>query len=95
MGDLIQTILVVFAVDIVIVAAVVGFVYFKNLKTIKGSQQHYMKVHEELKTGKQVQFAGGLIGKVVSVKEDTCDVEIAKDVVITISRYSINSISDK
>lgn len=34
-------------------------------------------------------FCGGIYGKVVKVGEETVEVEIAKNTVITVSRYAI------
>ena len=47
----------------------------------------------ELKVGSRIMFAGGVYGKVVSIDdEDTLRVEVAPKVVITISRYAVQSL---
>ena len=38
-------------------------------------------------------FCGGVYGKVVKVGNDTVDVEVAKNVVVTVSRYAIQSVA--
>ena len=78
-----------------ILSVVFAFIGLKNYKTVKQSREKFMKLHEELKPGKRVQFAGGFVGRVVGVKEDYCDVELTKDVVVTVSRYSISEIIEK
>lgn len=90
--DLFQIILVDLAVLVVSVAVVIGIMYMRNLKAVKGSQAKYVELHKELKSGKKVMFANGLMGTLVSVKEKTCEVEVAKGVVIEISRYCISEI---
>ena len=51
------------------------------------------EVHTELKVGSRIMFAGGVYGKVVSIDdEDTLRVEVAPKVVITISRYAVQSL---
>ena len=37
-------------------------------------------------------FCGGIYGKIVSVAKENVEVEVAKNTVITISRYSIQNI---
>ena len=91
MEDIIK-ICVVDAFVLVLVFVVMGI---RNYKTVKESREKFVKLHEELKPGKRVQFAGGFIGRVVGVKEDYCDVELTKDVVVTVSRYSISEIIEK
>lgn len=90
MEDIIK-ICLVDAFILVVVFAVMGI---RNYSTVKKSREKFVKLHEELKPGKKVQFAGGFVGKLIRVQEETCDVEIAKDVVVTISRYSISEIID-
>lgn len=90
--DLLQVILIDIIVLVLSLAIIVGIMYFRNLKTVKQGQAKYVKLHEELKSGKKVMFANGLMGTLVSVKENTCEVEVAKGVVIEISRYCISEI---
>ena len=37
-------------------------------------------------------FAGGIYGRIVKVRNDVIDVEVSKNTVIQISRYSIQNI---
>ena len=50
-------------------------------------------IHLELKPGMKIMFCGGIYGKIVSVGKETVEVEVSKNVVITISRYSIQNIA--
>ncbi|ASW42279.1 preprotein translocase subunit YajC [Clostridium isatidis] len=65
---------------------------FISARNIKKRTSQLKEVHVELKTGMNVMFCGGIYGKVVKVKEDTVEIEIAKNTVITVSRYAIQSI---
>ena len=38
-------------------------------------------------------FCGGVYGKIVKVGNETVDVEVAKNVVLTVSRYSVQSVA--
>lgn len=66
--------------------------YVVSLRQVNQRKSQYVSLHERLKPGCTVEFAGGFIGKVRKVTEEYCDVEIAKDTVVTISRYSVSRI---
>lgn len=65
---------------------------FISARNIKKRTSELKEVHVELKPGMKVMFCGGIYGKIVSVKEEQVEVEVAKNTVITISRYSIQNI---
>lgn len=64
---------------------------FISAKNIKKRTSELKDLHIELKPGMKVMFCGGIYGKVVSVGKETVEVEVAKNVVITVSRYSIQN----
>lgn len=72
-----------------IIALILIFISARNLKK---RTSELKDVHVELKPGMKVMFCGGIYGKVVSVEKEKVEVEIAKNTVITISRYSIQNI---
>lgn len=72
-----------------IIALILIFISARNLKKRRSELKD---VHVELKPGMKVIFSGGIYGKVVSVEKEKVEVEIAKNTVITISRYSIQNI---
>lgn len=72
-----------------IIALILIFISARNLKK---RTSELKDVHVDLKPGMKVMFCGGIYGKVVSVEKEKVDVEIAKNTVITISRYSIQNI---
>ncbi len=66
--------------------------YFMSLRQVNRRKSQYVSIHERLKPGCTVEFAGGFIGKLRKVTEEYCEVEIAKDTIVTISRFSISRI---
>lgn len=84
------------AVVIVILVAIMALVmFFNSKKKVSKRKEEYIELHKNLKPNTNVEFASGFIGKLVRVGEETCDVEIAPKVVVTISRYSISRIIGK
>ncbi|GAA0086731.1 hypothetical protein UT300007_31720 [Clostridium sp. CTA-7] len=65
---------------------------FISARNIKKRTSELKDVHVELKPGMKVMFCGGVYGKVISVREEKIEIEIAKNTVITVSRYSIQNI---
>lgn len=72
---------------IVFVVVILGIYYFFSRKNMKRQQQYFEKLHEALQVGKRVICANGLYGTVKKVDE-----EIAKGVVITVSRFAISEV---
>lgn len=77
---------------IVFVVVILGIYYIFSRKNMKRQQQYFEKLHAELQVGKRVVCANGLYGTVKKVDEEKVDVEIAKGVVITISRFAISEV---
>jgi len=73
---------------------VIAIFYFLLIRP----QQKRMKAHQtmisELKKGDRVVTAGGIIGKVTDVDEDTLKLEIADKVRVTVKRDTIASLAD-
>ncbi len=66
---------------------------FISAKNIKKRTSEIKDFHIELKPGTKVMFCGGVYGKIVKVSNETVDVEVAKNVVLTVSRYSVQSVA--
>lgn len=77
---------------IVFVAVILGGYYFFSRKNMKRQQQYFEKLHGDLQVGKRVICANGLYGTVKKIDEEKTEVEIAKGVIITVSRYAISEI---
>ena len=50
---------------------------------------------ENLKKGDRVSFSGGIYGKVHEVAEHTIDVEIARDVVVTVEKSMVQPVAEQ
>jgi preprotein translocase subunit YajC len=78
------------------VAVLVGIsaliLIFISAKNLKKRTSELKDVHTELKPGMKVMFCGGVYGKIVSAGKETVEIEIAKNTVISVSRYSIQNI---
>ncbi len=77
---------------IVFIAVILGIYYFFSRKNMKHQQQYFEKLHSELKVGKRVLAANGIYGTVKKIENDQIELEIAKGLVITVSRYSVSEI---
>jgi preprotein translocase subunit YajC len=78
------------------VAVLVGIgaliLIFISAKNLKKRTSELKDVHTELKPGMKVMFCGGIYGKVVSVEKEKVEVEVAKNTIVSVSRYSIQNI---
>ena len=77
---------------IVFVVVILGVYYFFSRKNMKRQQQYFEKLDADLHVGNRVICANGLYGTVKKMDEEKVDVEIAKGVVITVSRFAISEI---
>ncbi len=66
-----------------------------NYLRMRKQKDYYKGVHTELAVGKKVAFSSGLIGKLVRVGKETCDIEVKSGAVIEVSRYAIQEVLDK
>jgi len=82
---------VTLAVIMGVIALILAFVSAKN---VRKRRTELTEVHTELKVGSRIMFAGGIYGRVVGIEDETVNVEIAKNTVIKISRYAVQSIED-
>ena len=77
---------------IVFVVVILGIYYIFSRKNMKRQQQYFEKLHAELQVGKRVICANGLYGTIKKMDEEKVDVEIARGVVITVSRFAISEV---
>ena len=71
-----------------------GVFYFLLIRPQQKKQKEHREMMSALKRGDRVITAGGIIGKVTTVKEgvDEVEVEIAKDVRVSVLRGTISDI---
>lgn len=81
-------------ITLAVLMSVIGLIlYAISAKNVRSKRKELGEVHTELKVGSRIMFAGGVYGKVVGIDdEDTLCVEVAPKVVITISRYAVQSL---
>ena len=73
--------------------AVIGVIFtVLNYRRMSKQKDYYKDVHTELEEGKRVAFSNGLIGKLVRVGKETCDIEVKSGAVIEVSRYAIQEV---
>lgn len=76
--------------------AVIGVIFTAlNWRRMSKQKDYYKDVHTELAVGKRVAFSNGLIGKLVRVGKETCDIEVKSGAVIEVSRYAVQEVLDK
>ena len=76
--------------------AVIGVIFtVLNWRRMSKQKDYYKEVHTERAVGKRVAFSNGLIGKLVRVGKETCDIEVKSGAVIEVSRYAVQEVLDK
>lgn len=78
-----------------IAALVVAFFavyYVMSAKALRKRRIEFVALQDALKPGKVVLFSGGIKGKIVRVKDEYLDIEVAKELTITISKLAVSDI---
>ncbi|MDV4149603.1 preprotein translocase subunit YajC [Clostridium sp. AL.422] len=79
-------------ITIAVLAGIVALILiFISAKNLKKRTSELKDLHVELKPGMKVMFCGGIHGKIISVGKETAEIEVSKNVVLTVSRYSIQN----
>lgn len=94
MNNIFSLILLVSFVLVIFVIVTLGVYYFSTRKTYKKKKEHFEKLHLNLKKGQIVEFSNGLIGKIVKVEDEFCDIKIKSGGVIKVSRFAITKLMD-
>ncbi len=82
-------------VTLVVIMGVIGLILvFISSRNMRQRRKSVGDIYTGLRVGSQVIFAGGIYGRVVGIEDETANVEVAKNTVIKISRYAIQSIID-
>lgn len=78
---------------VAIMGSIALILIFISSKNMRKKRQQMQDVHTELGVGSKIMFAGGIYGRVVGFDdEETVNVEVAKNTIIKISRYSIQEV---
>ena len=70
-GQIIMTIVMVLGVGV--------FFYFFMIRPQKKQEKEVNEMRNSLSVGDEITTIGGIIGKVISIKEETCMIETGKD----------------
>lgn len=76
-------------VNIIMIVALVAIFYLFMIRPQQKRQKEITNFRKGLEAGSKVMTAGGIHGKVRSVKDTTYTVEIANGVVITVDKNSV------
>ncbi|MGO3751805.1 MAG: preprotein translocase subunit YajC [Peptoniphilaceae bacterium] len=86
---------VIYASSIVFIIFIIGILliyYIFSRKNINQRKKHFEEVHLNLKPGVEIEFCGGLFGKVVKVNNERLKVKVADNVILEVSRYAVSRI---
>lgn len=95
MENIFSLILLISIVIIVFVIVTLGVYYIFTRKNFKEQKEHFEQLHLNLKAGQIVEFSNGLIGEVVKVEDEFCDIKIKSGAIIKVSRFAITKLMDK
>lgn len=69
--------------------ALVGIMYFLMIRPQQKQKKTREQMMSNLKKNDKIVTAGGVHGRITSVKEDTVNLEVAQNVVITVEKTGI------
>ena len=58
------------------------------IRPARARQRAFLKTQSELKVGDKIMLASGIYGEIVSVSDETLELRIAPDTVVTVSRQA-------
>ena len=67
------------ALPIVLLVVMVAFFYFFMIRPQKKQEREFNNMLNELQPGDEITTKGGIIGKVISIKEETMVIETTRD----------------
>ena len=71
-----------------LIIIIVAF-FFLVLRPARARQQAFLKVQGELAPGARVMIASGIFGDIVSVGDDTIELRVAPNTVLTVKRQAV------
>ena len=79
----------------VMMLLLIALFYVMMIRPQQRKEKERRKMIDELRAGKKVIFAGGLMGRIVEAKEKTFKIEIAGDVVIEVARAAVQTVVEE
>lgn len=79
----------------VMMLLLIALFYVMMIRPQQRKEKERRKMIDELRAGKKVIFAGGLMGKIVEAKEKTFKIEIADGVVIEVARAAVQTVVEE
>lgn len=73
----------------IMIVLLIAIFYFLMIRPQQKKQKEIRKFRENLKKGDRVITAGGILGKIKDIKDNTMMISISPDVVIEIDKGSI------
>lgn len=77
------------AINLILIVGLVAVFYLFMIRPQQKRQKEIQKFRNSLEKGSKVLTAGGIHGRIVSVKDKSFVIEIAKDVNITVDANSV------
>lgn len=84
-----------FMMPVIMMLFLIALFYVMMIRPQQRKEKERRKMIDELRAGKKVIFAGGLMGKIVEAKEKTFKIEIAVDVVIEVARAAVQTVVEE
>lgn len=83
-------------VSILMIVAMLAAMYFLTIRPQKKAEQEANAMRNSLEIGDEITTIGGIIGRIVSIKEETCVIETSKNgTKIRILKSAIRSVDVK
>ena len=82
--------------SLLMIAVMIGVMYFLLIRPENKKKKAAEEMRSSLKVGDEITTIGGIIGKVVSIKEETCMIETGRDgTKIRILKSAVKSVDVK
>lgn len=72
-----------------------GVFYFLLIRPQQKRQKEHRELIANLKKGDEVATAGGLLGKIVEVRDNFVRLELADNVVVTLQKHTVSNVLPK
>lgn len=73
----------------------IGIMYFLMIRPQQKQNKQRQQMLNNLEKGDRIVTAGGIHGKITSLKEETINLEIAPNIVITLQRSGVGFVKDE